>query len=744
MRYISTIFILFIAVFLVAQGKSIVKGKITDKETGSPLPSVYIIYGSNRYTVSNSKGDYQFKTDAGKIEISYKFIAYKTRIEKHFLKENDTLILNIQLEAENEQLSEIVVSANRRAQRIADLSVSMSLIKPEYIRQNNIIDADDLLNQVSGVEIMDGQASIRGGSGYSYGAGSRVLALIDGMPVLSADAGNIKWQFLPMENIASVEVIKGASSVLYGSSALNGVINFRTALPKTKAENSFSVQTGVYDQPQQKAWIWWNNPRSFQNFSVSHLKKYGNTDVSISGAFQNNNSYRKLNDKKLFRFNTRIKHYSKNNPAINYGIAINSGYTYKTDFVLWENADSGALKQNPETASKMNGTFLSFEPFLSIQKNKLKHDIRLQIQYTGNNFTENTQNNSNALSYYTEYQFLWKIINNINLISGFSGTFSQIKSLFYDNHTAKNVATYAQIEYIPIEKLKLNAGIRFEYNAYDSDLDEIVPVFRAGLNFKATPYTFLRASFGQGYRYPSIAEKFASTTLGSIKIFPNKEIKPETGWTSELGLKQMFRIATFSGQADISFFYSENTDMIEYLFGIFPDPISGQMDFGFRASNIENSNVYGAETQITIYKKSNKSNIFINIGYTYMYPVEQNTLSNNKYLKYRSKHSLKATTSFTYSKLRIGINSFYKSKILNIDNVFLNPGTREQILPGFYDYWQENNTGYLIFDVNLAYLINKKYELSFSVKNLTNTEYMGRPGDIRPQRSFSIQFNGKF
>ncbi len=743
MRYLTIIY-LFIAVFIQAQNISVVKGKISDKETTAPLPGVYIIYGSNQLTVSDQQGNYQFGVKTGYIEITYKFIGYKTHIEKHLLKENDTLVLNIQLEAENEQLSEVVVSANRRKQRIADLSVSMSVIKPEYIVQNNIINADDLLNQVSGVEIMDGQASIRGGSGYSYGAGSRVLALIDGMPILSADAENIKWQFLPMENIASVEVIKGASSVLYGSSALNGIINFRTASPKIKAENNFSVQTGIYDRPQNKNWVWWENPRTFQNFSISHLKKYNNTDVSLSGAVQNNNSYRKLNDERLIRFNARIKHYNKNNPSLKYGIAINSGYTYKTDFVLWENADSGALKQNPETASKMNGSFLTFEPFLSIRKDKYKHDIRIQLQYTGNSFTEKTQNNSNAVSYYGEYQFFWNIRKNIDLISGFSGTYSQISSKFYNNHTAENAAAFSQVEYTPIKKLKLSGGVRYEYNTYDGISDKLVPVFRTGLNFKATPFTFLRASFGQGYRYPSIAEKYASTTLGTIKVFPNLEIKPETGWTSELGIKQMFRLESFQGQIDLSFFYSENTDMIEYLFGVFPDSETGQMDFGFRAANIENSSVYGVEPQISVIKKSVNSSIVINIGYTYMYPVELNTLNAKQYLKYRSKHSLKATTSFSYKKFRLGLNTFYKSRILNIDNVFLNPATREQILPGFYDYWLENNNGYLILDGNLAYIINKNFELSFSVKNLTNIEYMGRPGDIRPQRNFSIQFNGRF
>jgi hypothetical protein len=74
----------------------------------------------------------------------------------------------------------------------------------------------------------DGQASIRGGSGWSYGAGSRVLVLYDDLPLLSAEGADAKWALIPMENIESMEVIKGAASSIYGSGALNGVINFRT------------------------------------------------------------------------------------------------------------------------------------------------------------------------------------------------------------------------------------------------------------------------------------------------------------------------------------------------------------------------------------------------------------------------------------------------------------------------------------------------------------------------------------
>src|SRR5665647_1586204 len=156
-------------------------------------------------------------------------------------------------------------------QKRSELTVSMDVIKSESLYRAHITDAQELITKTQGIEVLDGQASIRGGSGFSYGVGSRVLALIDGLPVLSPDAGNIKWQFLPLENIAQVEIIKGASSVLYGSSALNGIINFRTAdasnIPSTQA----FVETRIYGKPKNKNWVWWDSPRFFSTVSLSHL-----------------------------------------------------------------------------------------------------------------------------------------------------------------------------------------------------------------------------------------------------------------------------------------------------------------------------------------------------------------------------------------------------------------------------------------------------------------------------------------
>lgn len=130
-----------------------------------------------------------------------------------------------------------------------------------------------------------------------------------------------------------------------------------------------------------------------------------------------------------------------------------------------------------------------------------------------------------------------------------------------------------------------------------------------------------------------------------------------------------------------------------------------------------------------------------------MYPVEFNGVTGKNtgtYLKFRRKHAAELSVSTIYNRFETGLNCYIKSKILAIDDVFINPLTRDDILPGFYDYWTVHNTGHFVMDIHVRYRFNTTYDLSFSIKNLTNTEYMGRPGDIMPQRYFSLQFGARY
>ena len=178
------------------------------------------------------------RCSAGSHAVEFKFIGYTTSSQKVNIKEGETVSLDISLGVEATELGVMVVSAGKFEQKLEEVTVSMDVMKGSLIQSKNTTTMEDAMQQVPGVNILDGQANIRGGSGFSYGAGSRVMVLVDDLPLLTADAGDVKWNFIPVENIEQVEVIKGASSALFGSSAMNGVINFRTSYPKDTAHTS--------------------------------------------------------------------------------------------------------------------------------------------------------------------------------------------------------------------------------------------------------------------------------------------------------------------------------------------------------------------------------------------------------------------------------------------------------------------------------------------------------------------------
>ncbi|NOZ34077.1 MAG: TonB-dependent receptor plug domain-containing protein [Chlorobi bacterium] len=379
MRYLLIILLQVLYLSLSAQHQQfLVSGKVFDSKTGKPLTEVQVIYSNNKEITTDSTGYFEFPSNLGKIEITFILFGYQTLNKSVIVLSNIRNKLSVGLKPFINQLNEVVISADKTGQRVSELSVSMSVIKPYEITKNHIVNAEEIIKQTQGIEIIDGQASIRGGSGFSYGAGSRVMVLIDGLPVISADAGNIRWQFLPIENLAQIEIIKGASSVLYGSSAINGIINFITAEADTIPQIKFSLTSGIYDKPKRKELVWWNTPRSYSDASFSFSQKIKNTEISLGSNLLYNNGYRKLNDEKLARLNFNIKQHSNKIKGLSYGLGFLGGYNNKTDFILWENSDAGALIQNKATATELNVVFVTLDPYISLKNNNIsKQEIRV-------------------------------------------------------------------------------------------------------------------------------------------------------------------------------------------------------------------------------------------------------------------------------------------------------------------------------------------------------------------------------
>lgn len=739
--------LLLLPLATLAQQTGTITGKITDKATGESLPGVNIVRKTTG-TVSDASGNYTLRLEPGNHSLMFRIVGYKSQTKNINLRAGESVKLNIALEQDVIEIEQVVVTASRIEQKAAELTVSMSVIKPSAVGSRHISNAKELMDKAPGLEILDGQASLRGGSGFAYGAGSRVLALIDGLPIISADAGNIRWQFLPLDNISQIEIIKGAASVAYGSAALNGVINFRTADATNIPQTTAYAEMGIYDSPQRKAWKWWDSPRLSSTAGFNHLRKMGNTDIGFGINGLADAGYRKRNDDNALRLNVKIKHFDKKLDGLRYGLALNGGFTRKTDFVLWENGTTGALIQDSSTAIRLQSSFFALDPFVSYNKgDKARHDLRTRIQRSDNRFPKSNQNDSEAWVIYSEYQYWQQLLRGLELSAGASVNAGIVQSNFYGDHNSLNAGLYAQVQGEPTEKLKLVAGLRFEHNRLDGQADSIapiVPLMRAGLNYQLGTFTYLRTSFGQGYRFPSIAEKYASTTLGSVKIFPNPFIQSEKGWNAELGIRQGISAGLYQGQVDVAAFLTRNRNMVEFIFGIYPDPVTGVYGLGFRADNLEASRVSGLETDLVLANNQSRIKHLITLNYVLMNPQELNPETGEPTglkLKYRRKHALKLGIDGSAGKWEGGLSIIARSKMLRVDDVFLQSLEGRYILPGFPEYWKENNKGYLVADVRIAYNLSERLSLSAIVKNLTNREYMGRPGDVQPPRWFSLRLS---
>ncbi|MDP2423402.1 MAG: TonB-dependent receptor [Bacteroidales bacterium] len=763
MRYII-ICILMCSNLLHAQ-VPIVRGLVTDAANGEPLPGVNIIYGKDRGVATDVNGNFEIFGTEGKLHLQFRYVGYNTVLRTIDVVKGQTLRLDVKMREQQHMLNELVVSASRYEQRLSDVIVSMDVIKPSTIENAHTLNIETALQKVPGLMFLGGQASIRSGNGYSYGVGSRVLLLLDDLPMLTGAGGEAKWDFVPLENLGQVEVLKGAASALYGSSALNGVINIRTSYPKEKPETNLVFYSGIYGQPKRSEIAWWGNTQPFYSgMRFTHSQMFGNLDIVAGGNIYTDQGYREKEHEQYARFNLNTRYRSQKVKGLSGGI--NSNFMSKKggNFLIWLNGTDGVYRTSPVIDQSYDNTRLNIDPFIIYNPNpNMRHSLKARIfRVSYDNDTMHNYDNSS----FAEYQFLKQWENNLSLTAGVSTTFIDANSNLFSNtkHTANNQALYFQADK-RFRSWSFVLGGRYELHKINELRESSKPLLRAGFNYQAKEFTFIRGSFGQGFRYPAIAEKFAFTQVGALRIFPNDTLMPERGWNAELGMKQGFSYGQTKGYLDAALFWSEYKDMIEFTFGQhYPANLTNPTlwDFfkytGFRAYNIGHARIAGFEVSQNGQGSLGNLPIDFMMGYTFTDPIEKNfdpkktTASTDKnILKYRFYHSAKASINVSYRKLSMGMHLDYHSYIINIDMAFEDslrfppPSNLAYavILPGMKEYRAKNNTGDIIFNWRIAWDPLPGTRLSFIINNLFNREYMTRPGDVQPPRVYALQLSMK-
>ncbi|MCI5056058.1 MAG: TonB-dependent receptor, partial [Flavobacteriales bacterium] len=380
-------------------------------------------------------------------------------------------------------------------------------------------------------------------------------------------------------------------------------------------------------------------------------------------------------------------------------------------------------------------------------------------------------------------------IKNFNLTTGIVNTWSQSTSqLFaggidsseaFASSTAQNNAAYLQLDKKFWDRLTVSGGARLERFKINEE-EETQPVFRSGASWKIGGdssifrETYLRASYGQGFRFPTIAEKFIRTEVGVVRIFPNPDLKSEKSQNIEFGLKQGFKIGQFLGYLDIAAYQQNVKDAVEFNFGNWSDQIdlSGFSTFGFKSINVAESRIRGIDVSLSGKGNIGDVEIIVLGGYTYLDPVNlnpdeiidtvalalrgaapldladmtyRNTSSDTSgILKYRFRHMVKADIQFNYGNWGLGGSYRYLSHMDNIDVAFLVlDDFGDAGLPtGLRKYREERDgQGMPIVDARLQYKVSETMRVGLIVNNLMNNEIMIRPLDVERPRTFNLQFS---
>lgn len=805
----SFLFTIIIVLFStqLAYSQNAVMGTVFDKTDRTPLPHVMIFVNDDpnpELTDMNGNFDIKVKGDSCKLKFHYN-VYHEVEEVVYFTAKQKVVKILVGMIQEAQLVEGIEITAKKIDNDPITATSSIMKISPKSGENMNVTAAPEMLNKVGGVAVIDNEPQIRGGSGFSSGMGSRVLILLDNMPLLRPDAGRPMWSFIPMEGVKEIEVYKGAASVVYGSSALTGAINVLTNYPSLKPSTKITLHAGIYDSPANSYKKSWEDvPPLKWGISFMHsriIKK--NFDLVLGAEYFSDQGYigpeypvsqAKSNEGQFenrARLNFGTRYRFEKVKGLNISLNGNFMYSENGQSFFWYDSDTNMYRSYKGSLSVFKDFSFYVDPTISYAASDGSYyTLRNRVTYSNNKEKTGLQDAS-SIMVYDEFQYTktFKKIG-LSLCTGIMNNYSSSYGVVFngDNNSteparmsADNFAPYAQLEWKTLKNKNLTIvfGVRHEFYLINNEL-YYKTIHRGGINYQIpASYTSFRASFGQGFRYPSIGEKYISVMIGKYGFYPNTQLVPEDSWNAELGIAQPFRVKAFKGIFDVAGYYQHYNNFIEFAFGTWGNHGNFLEDMGFKYFNTGKAAISGVD--ISLMGEGNLSpNVFFRFtaSYTYSHPVTKSKESDKNYylqdsinnyyntssdpsqriLKYRIQHTAKLDLEFTFwKKLSLNVGAAYYSAMKNVDKMFFdfdaqneNLGYAQQTLvnsmgdlpfEGYANYVEKHKAGSFILDLGISYNILKDLKLSFVVKNVLNNEYALRPMHVEAPRNFNVQIS---
>ena len=548
------------------------------------------------------------QTSDFRLQVS-KFVIYILLIlTSHFL------LLTSLFAEEKIEIGEVVVTATRIEEALEDIPSSVTVITKKEIKESTATNITEALKGVVGLKVTEyGKKGAIAAPALRGSTAGQVLILLDGKRLNLPGSGQFDLNDLPasIDDIERIEILRGASSALYGADAMGGVINIITKKP----EKPYTKIGGSYGR---------FNTQQYQLLTSGKFKALGyffSLSKEKSDGFRPNSNYDSttangkvvidLSHKSTLELSLGFLYKEAGVPgSITYPSPraeesdedINFGITYK-----------GKISDKIDVITKVYRNYYE----LAYKDPAMFTDDKHKDFFTGGEVQVNY------------------LYNPYNLFTGgVEYGKEEVRSTATGRHERSRKGVFLQDEIKPSEPLTVIPGIR--YDSFSQGEDQFSPKISALYKFRDARF---RTSIGSGYRVPTFNDLYWPDTAfnkGNPDLKPEKSIEYEIGWDQQFGKGMLSKTTLF--RRDVK------------------DLIIWQPDTSYKWAplNIGEARIYGVEIdgEMNLHKL-----LMIYLNYTYLNPEDRKTGEKIKNLP-RHQFNSSIRSSFPFGSV-VSLNGRY-------------------------------------------------------------------------------------
>jgi len=627
MRWFLSIYLVFIASDILSQGVSL-SGFVRESDSIPVTSATITLKGTTFGTVTDKNGFYEIsKINPGTYTLRISYLGFETQ-EKPVIVLKADIRVDFNIRESIIDLNEVVVTGTKSEKTLKNVPVITQVINARRMLELGITNISDALqNMVPGLSMS--QYGTRTSVTLQGMNAKYVLFLLDGERIAGEINGDIDYSMLNFENIERIEVIKGASSSLYGSNAIGGVINIITKKINEPFDLKFYSRYSKYNE------LYSGGSAAFKkgifgsrtSFNYSQTHGYDNTPESTHDWTQNPYSSFSINQKFEVNPSSRLSLV----PYFTYyrfergNVSARPAHDLYTDFNAGIRGKYFFGKQSIDFSYYRDryNTYTVLEQ-LNNKRDTASYDIVQTIRVQGN--IQPSGNNS--------------------ITAGLELNFENLSSTRIEKglKSADEVVFYIQDDISLGERWNLIAGLRASHHS--------------NYGFNAAPkisamyklsFLNLRASAGTGFRSPALKELYLNFDhFGEWYIIGNPLLKPE----SSVYISGSVEFSKPWNNSSVTIYTNELSDMITDRW------LSDTVQLTRQYQNISSASVYGIDF---ISKQKITNRLWLTTGYSYVHSHDNQT---DLQLYGTAKHSGNIAADYNFRKKNYSFSTQIYCKLM--------------------------------------------------------------------------------